>query len=139
MGIEDFAAYIEKLKEIDAPMQSVYYWYKQEIKTLLLETYTNQEDPYQQKWDERKRYYPHPILDATGNMKGSFKVRVSGNSFTISNEARNDNGIAYASYHQYGTQNLPVRKVIPDVEIPEQWKDRLEDYLLMKLQQYLEQ
>ncbi len=134
----DLQAYIDKLREIDAPMQKVFYAYKKEILELLQQTFSNQQDPYQVKWVARRHYYPWPILDKTGNLKESFKVRIARDTFTISNEAINDRGIAYASYHQYGTKYLPVRKIIPQVDLPEHWLPRLEDYLSMTLQEYLE-
>jgi hypothetical protein len=130
--------YIEQLRQIDAPMQSVFYWFKQEVIKLLQETYNAQRNPYGQRWVERQQFYPHPILDRTGIMKGAFKIRMSGDTYSISNEARNENGIAYASYHQYGTKYLPIRQVIPEVEVPEHWKAVLEDYFAAKIQEYLE-
>lgn len=128
--------YIVLLKQIDAPMQHVFYWFKQEVKMLLQKTHTAGLDPYQTPWVARKKLYPHPIMDKSSDMLRGYKVTIAGSRFTISNS------VPYAKYHQEGTDHsryLPVRNVIPTEAqgIPVQWVVVLQDYFLMKMQEYL--
>lgn len=124
--------YIEKLKEIDAPLQSIYYYFKEEIDLLLLQTYDQGQDPYQNYWAPRTRSYFWAIENKTGKQRNSFKTTVSNGNFTISNTA------PYAKYHQDGTKYMAQRKLIPDTTLPKQWEAPLEDYFSMTLQEYLE-
>ena len=57
-------------------------------------------------WPPRKRAYPWPILDKTGKMKGNWKAKPS------ARELRIENPTDYATYHNFGTAYLPVRKLV---------------------------
>lgn len=131
MGIS-LKDYITKLKEIEAPMNSVYHYFKEEIDTLLLQTYDQGQNPYQQYWAPRLRPYGWAILNKTGKQRNSFKTTISKGTFTITNTA------PYAKYHQDGTKYMAQRKIIPDEGMPKQWEAPLEDYFSMTLQEYLE-
>ena len=57
-------------------------------------------------WVARARPYPHPILYATGALQSSIvpsSSRALGYVESVS---------PYAVYHQFGTSNLPIRKVV---------------------------
>ena len=124
--------YINKLRDIDAPMQSVFYWFKEEIDRLLLTTYDAGQDPYKLQWNQRKAFYAWPILNKTGKQRDSFKTSVSGDTFTITNTAQ------YAKYHQYGTKFMDMRKILPEGELPEEWQEELEGYFQETLSFYLQ-
>lgn len=55
------------------------------------------------RWQKRKRNYPHPILQKSGKMRKGFRDRV------LPMRAEITNPVAYFRYHQLGTRQLPVR------------------------------
>lgn len=67
-------------------------------------------------WRPRKgeEEYRWPILDKTGNLKGSL-TGLSGPPNVITPKwAEFGTDVEYAKYHQYGTRFMPARKVVYD-------------------------
>lgn len=79
----------------------------------LLETFDSQQDPYERPWVPRRHDRPWPILNRTGNLRGSIEVQPEGNVLRIRANAD------HASYHQRGTRYLPVRQIVPSGVTPD--------------------
>ena len=75
-------------------------------------------------WRKRKRYYKHPMLDKTGEMKDSCKAEIYSNKAVIKNPTR------YFKYHQMGTKNMPARKMWGMTEEQARYiRQRIQTYL----------
>jgi phage gpG-like protein len=90
-----------------------------EIERLIVREFDTQRDPYGGAWTPLKpatikRKGSSRILVDSGALKDSVRVDASGSKVRI---LMND----YALFHQTGTSRLPVRKILPDDEIPPAW------------------
>ncbi len=64
-------------------------------------------DPWEpRKYDGTAKENAWPILDKTGKMKQSWQSVAESNKLTITNMAD------YATYHNFGTAFLPIRKIV---------------------------
>jgi phage gpG-like protein len=60
-----------------------------------------------QRWVERKRNYPHPLLLKTGALRRSLGRRpIRNRGVALVADAE------YAGFHQEGTKHLPARKIV---------------------------
>ena len=57
-------------------------------------------------WSERKYKYPWPLLVKTGKMKKTWLGKTKKRSLEIKNP------VSYAKYHNFGTDKLPIRKLV---------------------------
>ena len=73
--------------------------------------------PAGEEWAARKEEPRdgHPLLDATGKMRGSMAVSPVGEALVIAN------GDAEAQYHDEGTKSVPRRPLVPRTEMPDEW------------------
>lgn len=98
------------------------------LQDTIQEQFDAQTDPYGASWaphaaSTEKRWGEHPILDLTGDMRGSIDVspmQGAGISVTI-----DDPG----GFHQAGTANMPARPILPENEFPETWDAAIRDAL----------
>jgi phage gpG-like protein len=58
-------------------------------------------------WAKRKKAYPHPILNKTGKLKGSFKRTLLTNT-----ELHITSNVPYFKYHQLGTRKMTKRQIL---------------------------
>lgn len=83
--------------------------------SLIQDEFNNSVDPFSSPWTPLKRP-THKILIDTGKLKQSFRViSIQEDSFEI------ENTTPYASYHQFGTDKIPQRMILPINEIPDKW------------------
>lgn len=64
-------------------------------------------NPYGQPWDKLKKRQGQ-ILRDTGRLANSFSYSAGATGFRFGTD------VNYAVYHQYGTDNLPQREMVPD-------------------------
>lgn len=93
--------------------------------------FDNSVDPFSNPWVPLKRP-THPILIDTGAMREGFSAHVIGDSFQISNSQD------YFKYHNWGTQRIPQRMMVPDDVIPKKWEDKVQEIIERNLKADLE-
>lgn len=98
---------------------------------LVQDEFDNSVDPYWNPWKPLKRP-THKILIDTGRLRSSNRVTsLQATSFEI------ENFCEYASYHQYGTERIPQRMILPMNEIPDKWKEKFTEIIVDDLKQDL--
>lgn len=85
----------------------------------LEETHKAERDPDGNPWKQRKKAYPWPINNKTGELLNSYKAVPNTNTKSISIQ----NTAAYAGY----VDN--VRKILPDGDIPVRFTKELQEAL----------
>jgi phage gpG-like protein len=93
----------------------------------LQEPFIRGTDPYGRPFlPVKSRHGLSRPLVLTGAMRDSLNAyRISGSSVEF--ETTN---IPYASYHQFGTEKIPRRQFLPDVELNDRWIRVIESVLL---------
>lgn len=74
---------------------------------LTQEGFERAQDPYGAQWAPLRRRQGQPLRD-TGRLYASLNTSASGTSFSLGSN------VAYASFHQDGTQRIPRRPFFPD-------------------------
>lgn len=96
----------------------------EEIDKDAAETFAAGQDPYGVPWAPRVREPKdgHPLLDDTGKMKGSRRVRPRGDGDI---DFRYDD--PKSVYHQHGTRNMAARTLVPKRGLPNRWRDAIKE------------
>lgn len=82
-------------------------------------------DPYGDPWPRRQGSYNHPILNRTGFLKRSFKVKV-----VKKDDILVEYTAPYAGYVHGGTKFNPPRRLIPTGStLPASWRKIIEKHL----------
>ena len=81
--------------------------------------FDGRKDPGNKKWKKRTRYYSHPILEKTGEMRRGFtpenmRVNMHGFKFTVP---------GYTAFHQRGTKHMVARRVAPERQLPRELRE----------------
>lgn len=87
---------------------------------LVQDGFNDESDPYDRNWKARKHIGDgHPILDETGHLRNSFvPVVYKAGGFAVVNN------VPYAAYHQYGTEVMPARRMLPaQTRIPRKYRE----------------
>jgi phage gpG-like protein len=94
----------------------------EETLELIREGFEKEQDPDGKRWAPLKSREGR-ILQDTGVMRNSFHRKMVGrDGFTVGPS------VDYATYHQTGTdRGLPVRRMVPDGDLPSKWRARLID------------
>lgn len=110
-----------------------------EILRLIQQEFRDQQDPYGKAWKAKKRDDGRPILDKSGDLKGSFGVkRVGARGFEI------NSSVPYMPYHQNpgrrtnGRLARPRRMMVPAAAlgIPRRWRSEMESVAKEVLGEY---
>ena len=89
-------------------------------KKSLLETYSNETDPYGAPWAHVADHPGHvQILHDTGALKGSFRINLISEGFKIRVTDRK------ATWHQHGTRRMVARPFLPARGLPPRIAARL--------------
>ena len=93
----------------------------EEVIELVREGFERESDPYGAKWASLKTRSGR-ILQDTGGLRSSFhRNQLSATQDTVGA------GKDYARYHQSGTSRMPARKMVPDGDIPGEWRSRINE------------
>lgn len=131
-AIDAIKAFRARVAKTDEMLEGVALKVSLEVRKLIDEGFQEGRDPDGDKWAERKKDYPHPILDRTGKMRRGYKVRSRKSQITITNSEKQ------FKYHQSGTENMEARKTVPDGELSPKWKKRMTEaaHISMKKHYY---
>jgi phage gpG-like protein len=72
-----------------------------------------------------------PILEKTGRMRRSYHVSATTTGVTVTNSTD------YAGFHQTGTARMVARKVLPDGDLPGEWRARIDEAVEAELERVL--
>lgn len=101
----------------------------EEVIELVREGFERESDPYGAKWAGLKSRSGR-ILQDTGGLRSSFhRKALSETSTTVGA------GKSYARYHQDGTKRMPARKMVPDGDIPGEWRSRINEIAALAIKQ----
>jgi len=98
------------------------------ITGLLQDEFTASRDPYGQTWAELKVRAGRPLV-ATGALMSETRAEFRSPSSIVASVED------YGVYHQFGTSNVPQRKIIPDDTTPSSWEKTIQDSLDTELRQ----
>lgn len=88
---------------------------------LVRQGFEHESDPYGNDWAPLK-YRDGRILQDSGRMRDTWHWEdVSARGYTVAP------GVDYAVYHQDGTRTIPARPMVPDQDLPDDWKRALSD------------
>lgn len=108
IGIEQLAQRIERLAT-PAPMAAVSRSMATTAIALFQTGFAARTNPYSNRWAQRVKSVPWPILERTGYLRASGELEaVSAEGFRLHVYA------PYAWFHQHGTARMVSRKVVPD-------------------------
>lgn len=93
----------------------------EEVIELVREGFERESDPYGAKWAGLKSRSGR-ILQDTGGLRTSFHRKSLSDTETTVGA-----GKSYARYHQDGTKRMPARKMVPDGDIPGEWRSRINE------------
>lgn len=72
-----------------------------------------------------------PLID-TGFLKKNIRYKVEGNIIRLYNET------PYLTYHQYGTDKIPVRQIYPEGDLPSPIQALLDEFVITRVTSNLE-
>jgi phage virion morphogenesis protein len=94
-----------------------------------------EKDPYAEPWKPlkastlaRRRGKDAQILRDTGRLQNSFTVEADKDKVTIGTN------VFYAPFHQFGTKYIPIRRLLPDADLPQEDKEAIFEILERHLQ-----
>lgn len=113
---DDLNSWIKKLtQDIPALTKLTARKAEEKVKQAILDHWQAGQDPYGKEWAPLANGQPSYLYD-TGDMQESLSTRVNNNGNLIY-------GIdSPANYHQSGTGRMPARKLFPDDDLPETYK-----------------
>jgi phage gpG-like protein len=92
----------------------------EEALELVKEGFERESEPSGRRWAPLKHRRGR-ILQDTGRLRTGFhRKHVSSVSVTIGPTVK------YAQFHQSGTRHMPARKMVPDGDLPNRWRVRIE-------------
>ena len=103
----------------DAGKEDLYTRIGDKISDLIQQEWDTESDPFGASWAPTTR--PNPILEDTGEMRGSYQYEVTSGGITFLIEDWK------AVFHQYGTSKMVARPMFPEDEIPPSWQQAIQE------------
>lgn len=100
---------------------------QQELTTQVKHEFLTESDPNGNRWKQKKVDTGTPQMVVSGKLKNSFRIQKTAkkdNSWQITNN------VDYAKYLQEGTSKMVARKMLPEVDLPDSWRESIYDAIL---------
>lgn len=119
MASNDFDVFIKKLEAFENAGAKIAEKVAPEIQDLVKLEFALGSDPYDRPWRPlapatRAHGRTPPPLTDTGEMRGSVSAKPEGAAVRVHVDGP-------AVHHQYGTQSMPARKILPEGKLPRTW------------------
>lgn len=102
---------------------------RDELEQLIDERFEARAAPNGAPWEPRKPPTgTWPLLERTGRMRRDYHITPTTAGVTVTNNR------PYAGYHQTGTVYMPARKVLPDGDLPANWRARIDAAVARELE-----
>jgi phage gpG-like protein len=99
------------------------------VELLVDERFEERAEPNRSAWEPRKPPTgTWPILEKTGRMRKSYRVTATTTGVKVENSTK------YAGYHETGTANMVARPVLPDGNLPADWRARIDAAVATELE-----
>ena len=99
------------------------------VEELVDERFEERAEPSGSAWEPRKPPTgTWPILEKSGRMRKSYHVTATTTGIKVENSTK------YAGYHQTGTANMPARPVLPEGNLPADWRSRIDAAVASELE-----
>lgn len=121
----ELSEYIQRLKDVNAPVNQLKAAFTRRVKGLVLETFDAQRNPYGVVWAPLKyRPTPPPIMNLSGDTRRSLGAKTTDTGITVWFDTY------YAKFHQTGTRFMEARKLLPGNKWPVKWVQEINKYWL---------
>ncbi len=99
------------------------------VEILIDERFDARAAPSGARWETRKPPTGSwPLLEKSGRMRKEYNVSATVTGVSVTNNT------PYAGFHQTGTKNRVARKVLPDGDLPTDWRARIDEAVVAELE-----
>lgn len=119
-GADEMIAALQGL-EGDELLDDVAHEMAEVIPGLIRDGFQGAHDPYGTPWAPRRGRYSWPVLDRSGDMKGSFDVGSNAVGVKVVNP------VVYSPFHQGGTRFIDARAMLPQGQDLGTWEQPLRE------------
>lgn len=129
-GMADLVRFRNKFRNPDSVLRSIAKELVPVVRELIDEEFDEESGP-EGPWKARKKNQIFtPILQRSGALRASFRVRVEYLTLVLSNTK------SYFDYIQKGTRKSDARPILPVGNIPLEWKTRFDNVVRSRLDNY---